>query len=329
MLEKIKSTFDKNNMFTKIVAMYLNEFPCLVTEDIMTEITGGNKELDDSGFCAFLSSAFIEDRKLEREMEKEYFTHSVKKLDPMVYENDPYYKNIKIPNKKIKNWTLGQQKYAPYEGFIWKDLTFFDGFKEVCNIGYFDREFFFPTVFENGVEWMAIKPNEIETMRDSIKKARGRVAVFGLGLGYYAYMVSEKEEVSSVTVIERDESVIELFKSEILPQFKNRDKIKIIKIDALDFIKKRDNVVEFDYAFIDLWHDTSDGTDLYMKLKKMEANFKCPVDYWIEDSILSQIRKRIFYAIYDSHKNGKNTLTYNEIVERLSFNYIRNFVKFI
>ena len=47
MLEKIKSTFDKNNTFTKIVATYLNEFPCLVTEDIMTEITGGNKELDD------------------------------------------------------------------------------------------------------------------------------------------------------------------------------------------------------------------------------------------------------------------------------------------
>ncbi len=329
MLEKIKSIFDKNNMFTKIAAAYLNEFPCLVTEDIMMEITGGNRELDDNAFCAFLTSAFIEDTKLEREMEKEYFIHSVKKLDPSVYENDPYYKNIQIASKKVKNWTLGRQKYAPYEGFIWKDISFFADYKEVCNIGYFDREFSFPTVFENGVEWMAIKPNEIETMKESIKKARGEVAVFGLGLGYYAYMVSEKKEVDSVTIIERDESVIELFTKEILPQFANGNKIKIIKSDALEFIKKRDNVVGFDYAFIDLWHDISDGVDIYIKLKKLECNFKCPVDYWIEDSILSSIRKRIFYAIYDSHKNGKNTLTHNEIVERLSFDYIRNFVKFI
>lgn len=39
---------------------------------------------------------------------------------------------------------------------------------------------------EDGQEWMAIKPNEIETMRQPIARAAGQVVAFGLGMGYYA-----------------------------------------------------------------------------------------------------------------------------------------------
>lgn len=75
---------------------------------------------------------------------------------------------------------------------------------------------------EDGQEWMAIKPNEIETMRQPIARAAGQVVAFGLGMGYYAFMVSEKPEVKTLTIVERDENVIALFREHILPQFPKR-----------------------------------------------------------------------------------------------------------
>ena len=40
---------------------------------------------------------------------------------------------------------------------------------------------------------MTITPDEIETMKEAVDQAFGNVLTFGLGLGYYAYMVSEKD----------------------------------------------------------------------------------------------------------------------------------------
>ena len=59
---------------------------------------------------------------------------------------------------------------------------------------------------------MLITPNEIETMKKSISEATGNVLTYGLGLGYYAYMVSMKENVESVTIVEKDKEIIDLFK---------------------------------------------------------------------------------------------------------------------
>ncbi len=329
MLETLKARFDKNSLFLRIVATYLNKYEKLVTSDIIEEITGGDKALCQTAFSAFLSSAFIDDHALEMELQREYFIPSVKRLNPVEYENNPYYKNIKIPDKKVESWTLGWQKYVPYEGFIRDDYTVFPDYREVPSIGFFEEEFAFPTVYENGVEWMAIKPNEIETMKEPIKKAQGRVVAFGLGLGYFAYMASLKSEVTSVTVVERDESVIKLFENEILPQFEHKEKIKIVKSDAFDFLRDKNNAGKFDYAFVDLWRDISDGTDLYIKIRRLENKLGCHFEYWIEKSILLGIRKNLFYAIYESEKNGKNTLTYAEIINRLSLDYVKEFVKFI
>lgn len=61
----------------------------------------------------------------------------------------------------------------------------------------------FPAVLENERIWMTITPNEIETMKEAVDKAFGNVLTFGLGLGYYAYMVSEKVNVESITVVEK------------------------------------------------------------------------------------------------------------------------------
>lgn len=329
-LKSIESIQVKNDLFLRICVAYLNECERLITKEIAEEITSGDKSLEERAFASFLSNAFIEDEALEREMFKEYFSRSFKRLDPNEYKQNPYFKNIPIKEQRLGNWSLSYQKYEPYEGFVRDDFILLDDFKEICSLGFFNEEFRFPAVFENGVEWMAIKPNEIETMKEPIRKAHGKVVAFGLGMGYFAYMASLKNDVSGVTVIEKSKDVITLFNRHILPYFENRDKIKIIEADAFEYIKSNMPKESYDYAFVDLWHDTSDGCDLYIKAKKLEH--LCPnthFEYWIEKSILVSVRKQIFSAIMQSIRDGKNTLSYDEIIKRLSFEYLRELVKFI
>ena len=71
-----------------------------------------------------------------------------------------------------------------------------------------------------------------------------------------------------------------------MPKFNNKEKIEIIKSDAIEFAKDMDG---YDYAFVDLWHDVSDGIDLYLKMKNLEKN-NIKYYYWIEESLLSWIR---------------------------------------
>ncbi len=329
-LNKIDSIQAKNDLFLQLCVAYLNELELLVTKEIIDEITLGDKGMEEYAFSKFLSSAFIEDDELESEMHKYYFAPSIRRLDPREYKENPYFKTIPIFDQKIGNWTLSHQKYKPYEGFVRDDFTLFDDFREVCNIGYFDEEFSFPAILENGVEWMAIKPNEIETMSMPIKNATGNVITFGLGMGYFAYMASLKEDVSNVTVVEKSKDAIKLFCEYILPHFQNKDKIIIIEADAFEYAKGEMPSKKYDFAFVDLWHDTSDGVDMYIKMKKNEVlSPNTRFEYWIEKSILITIRKKIFNAIMESIENGKNTLSYKEIIDRLSFDYLKELVKLL
>lgn len=326
-LERIK---EENLGAFKVIASYLNEFPCLVTKEIMDEIIS-DTELDcESYFALFLSLALSENDESGDALNKLYLKKSVKRLDTKQYKENPYYKNIKIPQKRVGRWELGYQSYKPYEGFVYDDIEVEKSYREIPKIGFFTEEFSFPTVYEDGVEWMAIKPNEIETMKPHIEKMSGNVVVFGLGLGYFAYMISQKESVKSITIVERDSSVIKLFEENILPQFENKHKIKIVKSDAFDFAENELPKINCNHAFVDLWHDVSDGVELYIKMKKLEAkNSKTQFSYWIEKSILSSIRWQIFDSIQTQIKNGKFSEPYENILKYISDDYLKNFVKFI
>jgi spermidine synthase len=124
-------------------------------------------------------------------------------------------------------------------------------------------------------------------MKEPVAQAFGSVLTYGLGLGYYAYMTSEKDNVERVTIVESNEDVIQLFSKYILPQFKHSHKIKIIQSDAFKYAGEHMSKGNYDYVFTDLWHDVSDGIDLYLRMKKYEEQSPSTVfSYWIEKSIL-------------------------------------------
>lgn len=165
-----------------------------------------------------------------------------------------------------------------------------------------EATFKLPFLQKKGVNfvWMSLTPNEIETMVEPIAKAKGKVLTYGLGLGYYTYMTAIKEDVTSVTVVERDTEVIKLFNEHILPKFKPkaRAKVKIIQADMFDhFFNLTDG--EYDTIFVDTWYTLRDGAACYVPLKCYDTvNFsKTKVDYWIENSI----REALVSNIIQSH----------------------------
>lgn len=279
-----------NALILQKLSLYLNLHSDFIEASIIHELVhecGLSVKEAFSLVLAQVCGLDIEENDADRQLYHYYFEEMIAVLDPSEYENNPYYKNIKIPNAKVGRWAFQQQKYKPYEAFVYKDLKKLADGRVLPQIGFFEKTFSYPAVLENNREWMLITPNEIETMKAPIVAAHGKVLTFGLGLGYYAYMVSEKENVSSITIVEKDANVIQLFKEYILPQFKHKDKVQIVHEDAFVYAQNHLASEQFDVVFTDIWHDPADGVDLYLKMKTYEK--LSPTSqflYWIEDTMV-------------------------------------------
>lgn len=277
----MKSVEYYNDLILRILSYYLNDHECDIDSEQIKKVMecGVNEELAYK--LLFLSYFEIED-KYFIDM---YFKNIFKSLKASDYNNNPYYKNISFDYKKNGTWEIKKASYKPYELFVCNDFKYEDG-KVLPQLGFFNETFSFLAVYNNDRLWMSITPNEINTMEKPISKAFGNVLTFGLGLGYFAYMCSLKENVETITIVEKDKDVIDLFTKYILPQFEFKNKIKIINIDAYDFLNNQMNQKEYDYVFVDIYHDASDGKETYLRFKPFEKRFtNTKFDYWIFETI--------------------------------------------
>lgn len=303
---------------------YINETPCAITEGLMKE-ADPERELPEELLYAAFMAGFCGIHEDDTTING-YFQEAVHLLETTKYIDNPYLKNIKFPDTATRHWKFTHYSYRPYEAFICNDIDIDRNLREVPQIGFFRERFAYPAVEQDGREWMAVKPSEIETMRAPIEEATGRVVTLGLGLGYFAYMVSEKPDVTSLDIVERSEEAIALFERHILPQFPNKEKIRIIRSDAFGFLSEnmwQDARQErYDYAFIDLWHDTADGLEMYLKAKRIEnklhtAGLQTKFAYWVEKSLLSAYRWTVF------EKTIAECTTEEEALARLSDDSLR------
>lgn len=273
-----KEIEDNNYLLLSKLSIFLNNNPDYINEKMINDIKKYNYSNEETIRILLTSILGFDDNN---EIKKYYINNMIKELDVKVYKNNLYYKNIKLNNIKEKKWKLQIMKYKPYELFVFNDFDYYLDNRVIPQIGFFSSTYEYPCILENNREWMMITPNEIETMKKPIENAFGDVLTYGLGLGYYAYMCSLKDNVKSITIIERDKDVIDLFTKYILPQFNHKDKIKIIECDAYEYACKKN---KYDYVFVDIWHDPSDGVDAYIKFKKLE-NKNTIYSYWIENTI--------------------------------------------
>ena len=319
-LQKLRHTFDCNYKITQLYSLYLERFPEAITAEMVNSLTESCdisvKDALTALICEILGLDFENDA--DRFLIRNYITPSVRVLDAKRYTEDKYYKNIKIESKKIGNWEFRRESYKPYRAVICDDMTILQDYTEIPPLGFFAEEFLFPAVLEDGNEWMTLTPVDMDTCTEAIEAAHGRVLTYGLGLGYYAYMVSEKENVSEVVVVERSADVIKLFESELLPQMPNRHKIKIIKSDAFEYAEKIMPKEKFDLVFADIWRDGSDGAQMYSRMKPYEKLCRgTRFMYWIENFIISRLRALKFEELWEGLTDG-DELTYSEIISKIT-----------
>jgi len=68
-----------------------------------------------------------------------------------------------------------------------------------------------PILWDNEDTWMSLTPMEIITCKPGIEAAHGHVLIGGLGLGWMASEILAKPEVETVTIIEIDPAVVDVF----------------------------------------------------------------------------------------------------------------------
>ncbi len=322
--EQLRALRKANNDVAWTMAEYIDETPCSISPSLISEVNPGGR-FQEEAIVAALIAGFSGIDENDRLLNG-YFNESVKKLDAEAYAHNPYLQTIVFPDVSSAHWKFTHYTYKPYEIFIRDDIRVDRSLQEIPQLGYFNCRFTYPAVEQDGREWMAVKPSEIATMQPVIDLVCGNVVTFGLGLGYFTFMTSQKPEVESITVVERDEEAISLFKTYILPQFPNKDKVRIVQSDAFEYMEVRmsnPSDSDFDFAFVDLWHDTSDGLEAYLRARKIESGLKesgyrTEFYYWVEKSLLSAYRWNMFESVLDTCS------TIEEAYDRLSDQSLKN-----
>ncbi|NLK24712.1 MAG: hypothetical protein GX309_12285 [Clostridiales bacterium] len=146
------------------------------------------------------------------------------------------YLNI-ISENEIGNYKIVKKSSINRKGYLYESPEEYK-FKEIV-------------LMENDKIIMKLNNYEIEGTYETIRMAKGKVGIVGLGIGYSVIEIASKKEVSEVIVYEKISEVIEMFKKnffEVKSMKKILSKIKIVNCDAFKAEKDK-----FDYFFVDIY----------------------------------------------------------------------------
>ena len=157
------------------------------------------------------------------------------------------YKN-KIKENKKGNFTIKYSNLKEFDGYLYNKKTFL---KESPI-----------ELYEDDRLWMRISQKEIQGSFESIKRAKGKVGVLGLGLGYVVQELLKEDKVDKIIAYESSEDVISLY----LENFGDNPKVNIVKGDG--FKAKGE---DFDFFFSDIYeYNLSEKVvEDYVKLREI------------------------------------------------------------
>lgn len=259
--------------------------------------------------CAVATSRFtLEDFNKMLEKEKNNKIRSILKENIKIFKltkeevlNNPYLKNINITEDKIGNMVYSNKRRIRKNtlALYSEDERDFDNYL-------LKKEYFVPEKVvdvpilhekDKTVAWMSIEPHETRTLDNFINNACGNVLVCGCGLGYTAYMLALKNNVTGITILEKNEDIINLFMNQVFPNIPNNERINIVKCDANEYLNNSDLSV-YDYINVDLWYDTFDMVYPYLKSLMLEVKYPdTHFTYWIEQSLLIEIQRELLSYI--------------------------------
>lgn len=172
--------------------------------------------------------------------------------------------SLKVPpltEITIGHWTLRQRSYNP----PLRIRGYFNGLQDVSN-----NWLLINRAAPDPVTWMSIMPMELESQAHHLTAANGHVLIGGLGMGVLAWNVAQKRSVTRVTVIERDQSIIDLV-TQMAQRFSwsNWSKVDFVKQSMLHYA----STMEYDVALIDIWPSVGDS-DLRPDMQSIARNVK-------------------------------------------------------
>lgn len=95
-----------------------------------------------------------------------------------------------------------------------------------------------PILLHGDETWMSLTPLEVESQTIGLALSRGHVVIMGLGMGWAAAAAALRDEVTRVTVVERDDDVLALHRElDLFAQLPEpaRAKLRIVRGDALEW----------------------------------------------------------------------------------------------
>jgi len=104
---------------------------------------------------------------------------------------------------------------------------------------------------------------EQATNIEFVRKAKGDVLIAGFGLGMVVLAIQNKPEVTSITVVEINQELVDFIK----PNLPLNDKVKIIVSDIHDY----EPTIIFDTVYCDIWNHISG--DNYDEMNNLSEKF--------------------------------------------------------
>lgn len=235
----------------------------------------------------------------ENSFNKDILINNIKinKLTKEEVLDNPYLKNINIKEEQIGNMVYDNKRRIRSN-----TLALYSEDERDQNTYIIKKEYFAPEKVvdlpilheqDKAVAWMSIEPHETRTLDKYTKDAYGNVLICGCGLGYTAYMLALKDSVKSITILEKNEDIINLFQNQVYNNIPNKEKINIIKCDANEYLNNNDLSI-YDYINVDLWYDTFDMVYPYLKCIMLEQKYpNTKFTYWIEQSLFTEIQREL------------------------------------
>ena len=107
---------------------------------------------------------------------------------------------------------------------------------------------------------------EERTNLDFVRKANGDVFIAGLGIGLILLAIQDKEEVKSITVLEKYPEIIEL----VGTQLPLNEKVKIIQGDVFEYEFPKGT--KFDTIYFDIWNYVN--SDVYEEMQELKKKYR-------------------------------------------------------
>ncbi len=327
---KLKEISNLNGLDNYILDEYLTTNYSKITSDTIEAIL---KETKSNNKVEAFKEAFYqlfdlseEDNELALLNENNKFS-DFKLLNSRIVNDNEYFKfisSLNLDDMAFNSIKLEKNYYEPYEGFLFDEVKLVS-FYEQNNLGFFDERVYYYNLLddkENYNVWMNITPFEINTMKDNIKEATGNVLTVGLGLAYFPFMVSNKDDVESITIVENNKDIYDFINNNLISKFKYKSKIKLVYEDMYSYINSN-SLTDFNYIFIDTYHQAIEAIPVYFKLLKKLTDSNVTYSFWIENSILVEIRRFIFLLVsFEFEKSLKKEYFFNDdekyILEKLA-----------